>query len=143
MLWIKALHIISMVAWFSGLFYLPRLFVYHAEASDAISIARFKVMEKKLYYYIMTPAAILTVVLGVWLLSFNLSGYMHMAWVHMKLGLVALLILYHIYLGMLLRGFRLDKNTHGSRFYRILNEIPTLFLVFIIILVVVQPFGSA
>lgn len=141
MLWVKAFHIISMVAWFSGLFYLPRLYVYHAQASDTISIERFKIMEKKLYCYIMTPAAILTVVLGIWLLSFNMQAYMHMVWLHMKLGLVGLLLVYHWYLGRLRKQFLLNHNTHGQRFYRLVNEIPTLFLISIVILVVVKPFG--
>ena len=95
MLWVKAFHIISMVTWFSGLFYLPRLFVYHANASDMISIERFKIMERKLYYFITTPGAILTLIFGVWLISYNLQVYLHMPWVHIKLTLVFLLILYH------------------------------------------------
>lgn len=141
MLWVKAFHIIFMVTWFSGLFYLPRLFVYHATATDAISIARFKVMEKKLYWYITTPAAILTVCFGIWLLSFDLTAYMQMVWLHVKLSLVLLLIVYHIYLGFILNDFKQDKNKHGPVFYRVLNELPAMFLVAIIILVVVKPFA--
>lgn len=141
MLWVKAFHIISMVAWFSGLFYLPRLFVYHAQASDNISIQRFKVMESKLYYYITTPAALFTVFFGVWLISFNPQGYMQMVWMHAKLTLVLLLIVYHYYLGRLLKGFSADSNRHGHVFYRWLNELPVLFLIAIVILVVVKPFG--
>ena len=141
MLWVKAFHIISMVAWFSGLFYLPRLYVYHAMASDMISIERFKIMEKKLYCYIMTPAAILTVLFGLWIISFNVEGYMHMLWLHMKLGLVVLLVLYHGYLGRLRKKFLANHNTHSQRFYRLINEIPTLFLISIVILAVVKPFG--
>jgi len=141
MLWVKAFHIIAMVAWFSGLFYLPRLFVYHALSNDPISIERFKIMEKKLYYAITTPAAILTILLGAWLLSFDLQNYMHFVWLHIKLSLVLLLVLYHIYLGKLLKDFRNDKNQHGHVFYRILNELPALFLIAIVILVVVKPFG--
>lgn len=141
MLWIKALHIIAMVAWFSGLFYLPRLFVYHALANDTISIERFKIMEKKLYYYITTPAAVLTIIFGLWLISFSPKAYMQMLWLHVKLGLVVCLIIYHIYLGKLLRDFSLNRNQHSAKFYRILNELPTLFLFAIIILAVVKPFG--
>ncbi|MBA3661679.1 MAG: protoporphyrinogen oxidase HemJ [Gammaproteobacteria bacterium] len=140
MLWVKAFHIIFMVTWFSGLFYLPRLFVYHAMATDAISIARFKMMERKLFFGIMTPGAILTLIFGVWLLSYNMQAYMHMRWLHYKLTLVALLIIYHGYLGFLSIRFNKDRNQHSHRFYRILNELPVFLLVGIVILVVVQPF---
>jgi len=140
MLWVKAFHIIFMVTWFSGLFYLPRLFVYHASATDTLSIDRFKIMEKKLYYYITTPAAILTILFGLWMLSFNAAGYMQMAWMHIKLTLVLLLITYHIYLGFLLHAFQQNRNKHGELFYRILNEIPVVFLLGIVIMVVVKPF---
>lgn len=143
MLWVKAFHIIFMVTWFSGLFYLPRLFVYHTDASDSISIERFKVMERKLYYYITTPAAILTVTFGLWLLSFNIASYMQMMWLHLKLGLVLLLIGYHVYLGVLVKAFKHDRNKHSGKFYRYLNEMPGIFLILIVILVVVQPFGAA
>ena len=101
MLWIKAFHIIFMVTWFSGLFYLPRLFVYHAMATDPIGIDRFKIMERKLYYGIATPGALLTLLFGVWIIMLN-PFYMKMAWLHIKLSMVLLLIIYHIYLGFLL-----------------------------------------
>lgn len=140
MLWVKSFHIIFMVTWFSGLFYLPRLFVYHAMASDTISIDRFKIMERKLYYGIATPGAVLTILFGIWLLSYNFYGYLHMPWMHLKLTLVALLLIYHVYLGYLQRQFRINLNTHGHVFYRILNEIPVLFLIAIVVLVVVKPF---
>src|SRR5687768_5244007 len=91
MLWIKALHIIFMITWFSGLFYLPRLYVYHSEARDAISIERFKLMEKKLFYMITTPGAVLTILFGIWLVCFNPDGYLHMHWLQIKLGFVLLL----------------------------------------------------
>jgi len=139
MLWVKAFHIIFMVTWFSGLFYLPRLFVYHAMATDTISRERFKVMEAKLYYYITTPGAILTLLFGGWLLSYNLHSYLHAFWMQLKLGLVFLLILYHLYLGKLLRQFAQDRNSRSHVFYRWLNEMPVLFLIPIIILVVVKP----
>jgi len=130
-----------MVTWFSGLFYLPRLFVYHAMAADSTSIERFKIMERKLYFGIATPGAIFTILFGVWLLSSNMHGYMHMVWLHIKLGLVALLIIYHGWLGKLLFDFRKDRNKHGHVFYRIINEIPVLLLAAIVILVIVKPFG--
>jgi len=137
MLWIKAFHIIFMVTWFAGLFYLPRLFVYHAMSDDAPSIARFKIMERKLFFGIMTPGAILTIGFGLWLMI----GYgFHGGWLHAKLGLVLLLVLYHVYCGKLLLDFKHDRNRHGHVFYRWLNEAPVLVLVAIVILVVVKPF---
>lgn len=139
MLWIKAFHIIAMVTWFSGLFYLPRLFVYHAQASDAISISRFKVMEKKLYYFITTPSALLTILFGIWLVSFNAQAYLKMGWLHAKLGCVVLLLIYHHYLGHCLKSFTQDRNMHSAFFYRVLNEIPVLFLVSIVLLAVLKP----
>ena len=141
MLWIKALHIIFIVTWFAGLFYLPRLFVYHAmcEPTDITGIERFKIMERKLYYGIMAPGALFSLIFGFWLMSYNMSGYMHAGWMHAKLGIVALVIAYHLYLGCLLKRFKQDRNAHGHVFYRILNEVPVLFLVGIVILVVVKP----
>lgn len=140
MLWVKAFHIIAMVCWFSGLFYLPRLFVYHAMATDTISKERFKIMEKKLYHMIATPAATFTILLGAWLMSYNFSAYMQQPWMHAKLGLVGLLVVYHVYLGILMKQFKEDRNTHSDKFYRVLNEIPVLFLAAIVILVTVRPF---
>lgn len=142
MLWVKAFHIIFMVTWFAGLFYLPRLFVYHAMATDRTSIERFKIMERKLYFGIATPGGILTILFGLWLISFDYQGYMHMIWLHIKLSCVLALMIYHFYLGLLLRDFRHDRNKHGHVFYRILNEIPVVFLVMIVLLVVLQPFGT-
>lgn len=141
MLWVKAFHLIFMVTWFSGLFYLPRLFVYHAMSQDAISIERFKIMERKLYFGIATPGALFTLIFGVWLISFDIHGYMQNIWLHIKLGLIALLLIYHFYLGKLWLDFKHDRNKHSHVFYRIINEIPVLFLVAIIILAVVRPFG--
>ena len=140
MAWIKAWHIIFMVSWFAGLFYLPRLFVYHAMSEDTTSRERFKVMERKLFYGIMTPAAVLTVVFGVWLLGNGAALYLHAGWMHAKLSLVAVLIAYHIYLGRLLADFKHDRNRHGHVFYRWLNEFPVLILIGVVILVEVQPF---
>ena len=138
MLWIKSFHIVFMVAWFAGLFYLPRLFVYHTEADDKPSIERFKIMERKLYAGIMTPCMVLTLALGTWLwLDYGFRG----GWLHAKLALVLVLVIHHFYLGKLIRDFKHDRNTHGHVFYRWLNEIPTLpLLIGIVILVVVKPF---
>jgi putative membrane protein len=136
MLWIKAFHIIFMVTWFAGLFYLPRLFVYHASSTDAVSIERFKVMERKLYYGIMTPGAVATLLFGFWLwLGYGFSG----GWLHAKLALVAVLVVYHLYCGKLLGDFRHDRNRHGHVFYRWLNELPVLILIAIVLLVVLKP----
>lgn len=140
MAWILAFHIIFMVTWFAGLFYLPRLFVYHALATDATSLERFKIMERKLYYGIMTPGAILTTVLGLWLVTLNPGAYQHAIWLHIKISLVLLAWIYHLYCGHLRKVFKANKNAHTHVFYRILNEIPVLFLVAIVILVVVKPF---
>lgn len=139
MLWIKAFHVIFIVTWFSGLFYLPRLFVYHAMSSDSISNERFKIMERKLYFGIATPSAILATFFGIWLLSYNFSGYLQAPWMQFKLTLVAMLWLYHLYLGKLWRDFYRDQNRHGHVFYRWLNEFPVLLLAGIVILVIVKP----
>lgn len=141
MAWIKAFHVIFMVTWFSGLFYLPRLFVYHALSTDEVSNARFKIMERKLYYGITTPGALFTLIFGAWLYSLNFAGYSLMIWLYVKLVLVLLLIIYHVYLGKLLYDFKHDKNQHSHVFYRWINEVPVLFLIAIVILVEVKPFG--
>ncbi len=141
MLWAKALHLIFMVTWFAGLFYLPRLFVYHAMSEDQTSIDRFKVMERKLFFGIMTPGAILTIVFGFWTLFANgWETYEGMLWLHVKLALIAVLLIYHIYCGKLLLDFKHDRNNHSHVFYRWLNEFPVLVLFAIIILAVVRPF---
>lgn len=138
MLAIKSLHIIFMVAWYAGLFYLPRLFVYHSMATDSIGIDRFKVMERRLYRGIMTPSAVLTVVFGVWLwLGYGITG----GWMHAKLALVAVLVAFHVWLGKLVADFAADRNTHGDKFYRWINEIPALpILIGVVFLVVMKPF---
>ncbi len=140
MLWIKAFHLISVICWFAGIFYLPRLFVYHADAKDEISNTRFKTMERRLYYGIMVPSAVATVGFGVWLMTFNLSYYRAAAWLHVKLALVFLVLVYHLYCGHCVKRFKRDANTHSSTYYRIMNEVPTLLLVAIVILAVVKPF---
>jgi putative membrane protein len=137
MLWVKSAHIIFMVTWFAGLFYLPRLFVYHAMATDAPGIERFKLMERKLYYGIMTPGAVLTIIFGLWLwLGYGISG----GWLHAKLVLVAVLVGYHLYCGKLLGDFRHDRNCHGHVYYRWLNEAPVIILIAVILLVELKPF---
>ena len=138
MLWVKSLHIVFLVSWYAGLFYLPRLFVYHAMASDAVGIERFKVMERKLYYGIMAPSAALTILSGGWLwLGYGITG----GWLYAKLAVVAVLGAHHLWLGKLMREFRDDRNRHGDVFYRWINEIPALpALIAIVLLVVFKPF---
>ena len=136
---IKALHIIAMVCWFAGLFYLPRLFVYHAMSEDEPSKARFCVMERKLYRGIMLPSMLLTVILGLWLLHLNPS-WLAMGWMHVKLALVLLLIVYHYLCGAQIKRFARGENARGHVFYRWFNEIPVLFLIAIVLLVVLKPF---
>ncbi len=140
MLWVKAFHIVFMVTWFAGLFYLPRLFVYHALTEDAAGNERFKVMERKLFFFI-TPWAGLTVLLGLWMLwDYAWQAYSSSGWLHTKLALVGLLIGYHIYCGKLVRDFKHDRNAHGHVFYRWLNEMPVLVLIAIVILTTVKPY---
>ncbi len=137
MLWVKSLHIIFMVTWFAGLFYLPRLFVYHAQSDDRVSQERFKVMERKLYYGIMAPGAVLTIAFGLWLwLGFGFSG----GWLHAKLALVAVLVIYHLWCGKLLKDFKHDRNAKSHVWFRWFNEFPVLVLFAVVILVVVKPF---
>ena len=141
MLWVKAFHIISVVTWFAALFYLPRLFVYHAMCEDEAGKERFKVMERKLYKGIMVPSMILTVVFGGWLMSFYpLDVLKSMGWMHAKLTLVFILIGYHHYCGYIVRQFKDDKNQRSHVFYRWFNEFPVLILVVVVILAVVKPF---
>lgn len=141
MLWVKAFHLIFVVTWFSAMFYLPRLFVYHAMCEDEAGNARFKVMERKLYRGIMTPSAILTLVFGGWLLSFySMEQIATMHWLHAKLTLVFLLFAYHGFCGRLVRQFAANQNTRTHLFYRWFNEIPVLILIAVIILAVVKPF---
>lgn len=141
MLWVKSFHIIFMVTWFAGLFYLPRLFVYHSQCEDKAGDDRFKVMERKLFFGIMTPAAVLTIALGIWMLvDYAWAAYARQGWLHVKLFLVALLVAYHIYCGKFVMDFKYGRNHHGHVFYRWLNEVPVLFLIAIVILAEVKPF---
>jgi putative membrane protein len=138
--WVKAFHIIFMVTWFAGLFYLPRLFVYHAVCDDEPGKERFKVMEFKLFV-IMTIGAVGTVIFGLWLLvAYAWQVFSNMGWLHAKLFLVALLIGYHVYTWKLLQDFKHERNRHGDKFYRWVNEFPAIFLIAIVVLVVVKPF---
>lgn len=142
MLWVKSFHIIAMVAWFAGLFYLPRLFVYHAlSMDDNAGRDRFKVMERKLYRGIMTPAAIVTIGLGIWMLAvYAWRAYADMGWLHAKLALVLVLVSYHLYCGRCLGAFARDECPHGHVFFRWFNEIPVLLLTAVVCLVTVRPF---
>jgi putative membrane protein len=145
MLWVKAFHIIAVICWFAAIFYLPRLFVYHAMLEnitneDKPTSERFKVMERKLYRGIMTPSMIAVIILGGWLMSYNFEYYLSQGWIQAKLILVALLVVYHNYCGHLMCQFRDDKNTKSHKFYRIFNEVPVFMLVAIVILAVVRPF---
>ncbi len=137
MLWVKWLHIVFMVTWFAGLFYLPRLFVYHAMAEDAPSRERFKVMERKLYWGIMTPGGVLTVVFGLWLWFGWFRGA---GWVHAKAALTVLLMVYHVWCGKLLGDFAAGRNTRSHLWYRWFNEAPTVILFAAVFLVVFKPF---
>lgn len=138
-LWLKTLHIIFMVTWFAGLFYLPRLFVYHAMSEDKISLERFKIMERKLFWGIMTPGAVLTLVFGLWMWGGWRIGF-GMGWMHAKLTLVLLLVLYHVWLGKIMLDFKHDRNTRSHVFYRWVNELPVLVLLGAVYLVIFKPF---
>ncbi len=136
MLLLKSLHIVFMVTWFAGLFYLPRLFVYHAMSTDEVSLERFKVMERKLFWGIMTPGAVLTLLFGTWLwLGFGFGG----AWLTAKLVLVALLVGYHAWCGKLMIDFREGRNTRSHVWLRWFNEVPVLLLFGAVFLVVFKP----
>lgn len=139
MLWIKAFHIVFVITWFAGLFYLPRLFVYHAMSTDQVSLERFKVMERKLFRGIMTPSAVLALLSGIALLHY-VPGHLHTGWMVLKLVLVGLLIFYHVWCGVILKTFREDQNTRSHVWYRWFNEAPVVALVAIVVLVIVRPF---
>ena len=133
---LKSLHLISVISWMAGLLYLPRIFVYHSENNNEIISNVFKTMERKLFYYIMTPAMVLSWLFGLLLIheiGFDQLTYL---WLQLKLALVILLTVYHFYLGLLLNQFKLDQNKKTSRFYRYINEIPTLLLILIVFIVI-------
>jgi len=137
MLWLKAFHIVFVVTWFAGLFYLPRLFVYHVAASDASGRERFVVMERRLFG-MMTMGATLAIVFGLSMVA-AAPGYLDFLWLRVKLVLVAGLIVYHLWCRKLLRDLRDGRNRHSERWYRIFNEVPLLFLIAIVVLAVVKP----
>ncbi len=138
MLWIKAWHVIFMVTWFAGLFYLPRLFVYHASTTDSEGLERFRVMERRLFA-IMTIGVVLTAVFGLWLLLRN-AALLSTGWMQVKLGLVVLLIGYHGWVWRLVQDFAAGRNVHGPVWYRWFNELPSLLLIGIVLLAVARPF---
>ena len=136
----KSLHLIAVISWMAGLLYLPRIFVYHVENLEDKKISSiFKTMERKLYFYIMTPAMILTWIFGLILISSLGLEVLSTIWIKLKLLLVVLLTLYHFYLSKLLNDFRVDKNTKSSKFFRIINEVPTILLILIVFIVVFKP----
>jgi putative membrane protein len=138
MLWLKAFHIVFVVTWFAGIFYLPRLFVYHVVTTDTVSLERFAVMERRLFS-IMTLGASLAVAFGLAMIV-AAPGYLHFGWLHVKLTLVAALIGYHIWCRALMRALQAGRNAHSQRWYRLFNEVPALLLIAIVILAVVKPF---
>jgi protoporphyrinogen IX oxidase len=137
MLWLKALHVVFVITWFAGLFYLPRLFVYHAQASDSISTQRFEIMERRLFA-IMTIGAAASILFGA-LMLIESPGYLQMTWLRVKLLFVALVIVYHAYCYKLIRDFAAQRNSRSSKWFRVFNELPSLLLIVIVILAVVKP----
>ena len=136
----KSLHLIAVISWMAGLLYLPRIFVYHAEnLNDSNTSSIFKIMEKKLYLYIMMPAMVLSWIFGMILIS-NI-GFENLTnlWIKIKLILVIILTMYHFYLGKLLEDFRLNNNSKSSKFFRFINEVPTLLLILIVFIVIFKP----
>ena len=138
-LWLKAFHIISVITWFAGIFYLPRLFVYHAACEDEISDERFKVMEQKLYRLIMTPSMLITLALGIAMLALGWQGLSAQAWVWVKIAVVGLLVGYPFHCGHIIRAFAENQQHRRERFFRIYNELPVFVLIPVILLVVLQP----
>jgi len=139
-LWIKAIHIVFVITWFAGLFYLPRLFVYHSMATDDISKERFKVMQRKLYRAIMNPSMIGTLIFGTWLLVESWQAYSSQGWIWLKLLFVLGLVGYHHYCLRIMKAFADNRVLHSEKFFRFFNEVPAFALVVIIIMVVVRPF---
>ena len=136
----KSLHLISIISWMAGLLYLPRIFVYHSENNDDKKISDvFKIMEKKLYFYIMTPAMILSWIFGLLLIHSIGFQQLGQTWMILKIIFVIFLTLYHFYLGKTLNQFKFDQNTHSHKFYRLINEIPTILLILIIFVVIFKP----
>jgi protoporphyrinogen IX oxidase len=141
--WVKSFHVIFMVTWFAALFYLPRLYVYHSMAVDEAGNARFKTMERKLYWGIMTPGGVLTVVTGAWLVYIRgATWFWNVPWLHVKLILVGFLIGFHVYLGVVLNRFARDINRHGDKFYRWVNEAPVVILIGAVLLAELKPWQA-
>lgn len=139
-MWLKSLHIFFMVAWFAGLFYLPRIFVNHAMIDDEATSHRFKIMERKLYRF-TTPWMVLTVIFGLWMLyDYAWAAYGSMLWLHIKLKLVVILIAYHLWCGQIVKTFAEDKNTRSHVWYRWFNETPVFLLLAIVLLTGLKPF---
>ena len=139
----KSLHLIAVISWMAGLLYLPRIFVYHSENIENINSSNiFKTMERKLFYYIMTPAMILSWIFGLMLIFTLGFDVLNQLWMQIKLVLVLLLTIYHFYLGKCVSGFVNNKNNNSSKFYRIINEVPTILLIIIVFIVVFKPFYS-
>ena len=137
---LKALHLIAVISWMAGLLYLPRIFVYHVENNNDQNTSNiFKVMERKLYFYIMMPAMVLSWVLGLLLIGSIGFDQLASKWLHIKLVLVLILTIYHVFLGFCLKKFSIDKNTYSSKFYRIFNEVPTILLILIVFIVIFKP----
>lgn len=139
-LWLKAFHIVAVICWFAGIFYLPRLFVYHAMATDQTTKDTFKVMEAKLMRIIMNPSMIVTLVLGVWMLVLSWQAYATTIWIWLKIALVVLMVGYHHMCQSLIRQFAEDQVTRSDKFFRVFNELPVLVLIVIVILAVLKPF---
>ena len=136
----KALHLIAVISWMAGLLYLPRIFVYHAETKENIGQSEtFKLMEKRLFFYIMNPAMILSWIFGILLIHSQGIISLGLLWMKIKLGLVIILTAYHFYLLAVLKDFQADKNTKSSKFFRIINEVPTILLIIIIFVVIFKP----
>ena len=136
----KSLHLIAVISWMAGLLYLPRIFVYHVENSEKKETTEiFEVMERRLYFYIMRPAMILSWFFGIILIYISGIDIFSQVWLHIKLGLVVILTIYHEYLGICLKSLKLNNNTKSSKFFRIINEVPTIILIFIIFIVIFKP----
>jgi putative membrane protein len=138
--WVLAFHVIAVICWFAALFYLPRLFVYHAMSDDEISIERFKLMQRKLYHGIANPAMIATIILGLWLVSMAPEAYLNQIWFQLKAALVLLLVGYHYMCLIHMKKLAEDRSNKSHVYFRLFNEVPVFFLVTIVILVIVQPF---
>ena len=138
--WVLAFHIIAVICWFAALFYLPRLFVYHAMSDDDISIERFKLMQRKLYRGIANPAMIATIILGLWLVSMAPEAYLNQTWFQLKVVLVLLLVGYHYMCLSHMKKLAEDRSNKSHVYFRLFNEVPVFFLIAIVILVIVQPF---